>query len=81
METDATGTNANSARKSAPDNTCLVYVPREDASPEGELATLAAVYRFVLQHHEKKNDAGVSEGEEAAGQGPTEGHAPEKGKL
>ena len=44
----------------------LSYHPREDATPEGELAALAAVYRFVLQHREKKNDAGVSEDEEAA---------------
>jgi hypothetical protein len=44
----------------------LVYVPREDATAEGELAASAAIYRFVLQHHEKKKAAEVSEGEEAA---------------
>ena len=31
----------------------LRYVPREDASPEGERAALAAVYRFLLDRHIK----------------------------
>ena len=78
MKTDATDTRANGARKSAPGNTCLIYVPRENATPEGELAALAAIYRFILQHHEKKNDAGVSEGEEAAERNRTGGTVPKE---
>ncbi len=35
----------------------LDYVPREDATPEGELAALAAVFAFVIQAHERKKAA------------------------
>jgi hypothetical protein len=36
-------------------NTRVIYSPREDVTPEGELATLAAVYAFALRaHHQKK---------------------------
>jgi hypothetical protein len=39
-------------------NTRVIYSPREDVTPEGELATLAAVYAFVLRaHHQKKATA------------------------
>jgi hypothetical protein len=31
----------------------IEYVPREDATPEGELAALAAVYALVIQAHER----------------------------
>ena len=31
----------------------VTYVPREDATPEGELAALAAVYALVIQAHER----------------------------
>lgn len=34
----------------------LVYLPREDATPEGELCALAEVYRFVLGCHEQKEE-------------------------
>jgi hypothetical protein len=30
------------------------YVPRQDATPESEAATLAAVYRFILDSASKK---------------------------
>ena len=32
----------------------ISYVPRSDATPEGELAALYGVYRFVLDHAKKK---------------------------
>ena len=32
----------------------IAYAPRPDATPEAEIATLAAVYRFVLDCHAKK---------------------------
>jgi hypothetical protein len=57
----------------------LVYVPREDATPEGELAALVAAYRYVLfQRREVKRAAGVSEGEEAAGLNCAKGIGSEK---
>ena len=39
------------------DNPRLVYVPRQDATLEGELAALAAVYAFVIQAHEQNKSA------------------------
>jgi hypothetical protein len=42
----------------------VTYVPREDATPEGELAALTAVYRFLLFHrHETSKDV-VADGAE-----------------
>jgi hypothetical protein len=35
----------------------VTYVPREDATPEGELAALAAVYALVIQAHERNKAA------------------------
>ena len=32
----------------------IAYAPRPDATPEAEIATLAAVYKFVLDCHAKK---------------------------
>ena len=32
----------------------IVYSPRPDATPEGELNALASVFRFVLDSHVKK---------------------------
>ncbi len=37
----------------------FVYTPRPDATPEGELSALAAVYRLILDHA-KKNAAGMT---------------------
>jgi hypothetical protein len=39
------------------DDPRLEYLPREDATPEGELAALAAVYAFIIQAHERKKAA------------------------
>jgi hypothetical protein len=50
---DAThGVNAPTKRVSR-----IVYVPREDATPEGELAALATAYAFILKCHEQKEVA------------------------
>ncbi|MDP9456184.1 MAG: hypothetical protein M3Q60_10450 [Actinomycetota bacterium] len=38
----------------------IAYTPRPDATPEGELASLANVYGFILACHAKKNAAGVT---------------------
>ena len=35
-------------------NAPIVYTPRPDATPEGELNALASVYRFILDCHAKK---------------------------
>ena len=32
----------------------IVYHPRADTTPEGEVAALASVYRFLLDCHAKK---------------------------
>jgi hypothetical protein len=37
--------------------TRISYAPRQGATPEGELAALASVYRFVLERHERKKAA------------------------
>ncbi len=67
METDATDTKANGGPKRGPNEPLLVYSPREDATPEGELAALAAVYRFVLERHDERKEGlgNESEGEGA----------------
>jgi hypothetical protein len=52
---------------SAPDSGGLriQYVPRDDATPEGELAALAAVYRYLLFHrHETSEDLEADSAEE-----------------
>lgn len=70
METDTTDTKANSGRKSVTGNPRISYVPRKDATPEGELAALTVVYRIILECYEHKKGAGTErkgeEGEEAA---------------
>jgi hypothetical protein len=43
------------------DDTRLDYLPREDATPEGELAALAAVYSLVIQAHERNLAAPANE--------------------
>ncbi len=35
----------------------VFYSPREDATPVGELAALAAVYAFVIQAYQQKKAA------------------------
>lgn len=67
MEMDAADTNAKDARKSALSDPCLIYSPREDATPEGEIVALAAIYKVILQSHDerKKSSRYESEGEVA----------------
>ncbi len=38
----------------------ILYTPRPNATPESESNMLAAVYRFTLDCHAKKNAAGVT---------------------
>ena len=57
METDAKDVKQDGARRDALDETRLVYVPREDATPEGELAALTAAYSFVIRCHEAKRES------------------------
>ena len=45
-------------------NTRLTYTPRPDATPEGELAALTAVYQFILVAHTRKKAAEASGGED-----------------
>jgi hypothetical protein len=35
-------------------NSPITYAPRSDATPEGELSALSAVYKFILDSHAKK---------------------------
>src|SRR3712207_975922 len=43
----------------------IEYIPRNDATPEGELAALAAVYRYLLFHrHETSEDVEAYDAEE-----------------
>jgi hypothetical protein len=37
--------------------TRITYKPRPDATPESELAVLAAVYAFILDRHAKRKAA------------------------
>ncbi|MGI8866656.1 MAG: hypothetical protein ACR2G1_07995 [Rubrobacteraceae bacterium] len=37
----------------------ITYAPRPDTTPEGELSTLAVVYRFILDTR-KENAAGMT---------------------
>jgi hypothetical protein len=57
METDAKDAKRKGARRDAKDNPRITYFPRPDATPEGELAALAAVYAFVIGAHEQKKAA------------------------
>ena len=42
----------------------VTYVPREDATPEGEGAALANVYRFLLDRRERRDDGLAADGAE-----------------
>lgn len=57
METDAKYGGARDARRSTTDDPRIAYIPREDATPEGELAALAAVYAFILKCSEQRQIA------------------------
>jgi hypothetical protein len=57
METDAKDVKRKGAWRDAKGNPRITYSPRPDATPESELATLAAVFKFVIQAHERKKAA------------------------
>jgi hypothetical protein len=42
----------------------IVYHPRADATPEGEVAALASVYRFILVESSARKEAGCPGGPE-----------------
>ena len=44
-------------RRGARSDLRVTYTPRPDATPEGELSTLAAIYAFVIRAHEQKKAA------------------------
>jgi hypothetical protein len=72
METDAKDVKGKGARRDAKRNPRITYSPHPDATPEGELAALAAVYQYLLDHHEKNaikvgDDKGTAEPERAGG--------------
>jgi hypothetical protein len=45
----------------------IEYVPRDDATPEGELTALANVYRFLLDRRER-SDIAAADGAEERGE-------------
>jgi hypothetical protein len=53
VETNAKDAKCESARWDAAGDSRVIYAPRPDATPEGELAALAAVYALVIQAHER----------------------------
>ncbi len=81
METDAKDARANDPQRGATASLRVSYTPREDATPEGEIAALAAVFHYVLfQCHEQKKTVGAGDSKEAAEQVRAVETAPEKGK-
>lgn len=60
MDTDAKESMGQAARPGAAASPHLIYVPREDATPERETASLAAVYAFILERYEQKQIAAES---------------------
>jgi hypothetical protein len=46
------------------DNVRITYKPQPDATPESELAVLAAIYAFILDCHAKKKAAEASGGQD-----------------
>jgi hypothetical protein len=61
MESNARDAKLTDAPHGAPARACVYYVPREDVTPAGELAALAAVYRFVLECHDGHKKGSRSE--------------------
>jgi hypothetical protein len=66
VETNAKDAKCESARRDGAGDSRVTYYPRPDATPEGELAALAAVYAFVIQAHQQKK-AAVSYDEDVEG--------------
>jgi hypothetical protein len=53
--------------ESTMDDPRLDYLPRNDVTSEGELAALAAVYRFLLDRRER-SDVAAADGAEERGE-------------
>jgi hypothetical protein len=68
VETNAKDAKCESARWDAAGDSRVIYVPRPDATPEGELAALAAVYRFLLDRRERSDDDLAADGAEERGE-------------
>lgn len=62
METHAQGSKPEGAKGDATGEPRVTYSPRPDATPEGELTALAAVYSIVLQAHERRVATSRDEG-------------------
>lgn len=45
------------------DDLCVSYVPQKGATPEGELAALAACYAFLIKAHGRNGRGGPDQGE------------------
>jgi hypothetical protein len=54
VETNAKDAKCESTHRDGAGDSRVSYSPRPDATPEGELAALAAVYAFVIGAHEQK---------------------------
>jgi hypothetical protein len=57
--------------------TQILYSPRRDVTPDGELNALAAVYRFILDCHAKKMDRPATSGPNDAMKGSKHDRATE----
>jgi hypothetical protein len=57
VETNAKDAKCESAHRDGAGDSRVSYSPRPDATPEGELAALAAVYAGILQAHERNEAA------------------------
>ena len=72
---------AEQARASGSSHTAphIVYVPSPDATPEGEIAALAAAYRFVLECREGKQGTDPGGGSTGRPEGSPEARPAEDG--
>jgi hypothetical protein len=64
--------NANVALRAGMSNPRLVYTPRQDATPDGELNALAGVYRFILFETSARKEATLTRGPDDAERSPDE---------
>lgn len=61
METSAQNAKPEGATKDAASQPRITYTSRSDATPEGELCALAAIYALVIRAHEKKAAASIDD--------------------
>jgi hypothetical protein len=67
VETNAKDAKCESACRGGAGDSRVTYSPRPDATPEGELTALAAVYRFLLDRRER-SDVAAADGPEERGE-------------